>query len=115
MLQLHINSQIDKRNTMLVLIPMDSNKRHEAMITTLDQTKSWALVELDEGEIKKVSFHKRREEINEWIDCVVVENEQEYVWPFMEENITVLVAPTQKSIDEIIEAFLFKELHDLNV
>jgi len=41
---------------MLILIPMDSNKRHEALITTLDQTKSWALVELDEGEITKVTF-----------------------------------------------------------
>jgi len=100
---------------MLILIPLDSNKRHEAVITTLDQTKSWALIELDEGEIKNISFHKRREEISEWIDCVIVENDQEYVWPFMEENITVLVAPVQKSIDEIVEAFLFKELHDLNV
>lgn len=94
---------------------MDSNKRHEGLITTLDQTNDWALVDLDEGEIKNISFYKRREEISEWIDCVIVENEQEYVWPFMEENITVLVAPTQKSIDEIVEAFLFKELHDLNV
>lgn len=100
---------------MLILIPMDSNKRHEGCITTLDQTQSWALIELDEGEIKAVKFYKRREEISEWIDCVVVENAQEYVWPFMEENITVLVAPAQKSIDEIIEAFLFKELHDLTV
>ncbi|RXJ58000.1 hypothetical protein [Candidatus Marinarcus aquaticus] len=100
---------------MLILIPMNSNKRHEALITTLDQTKDWALIELDEGEIKDIRFFKRRDEIDEWIDCVVVENEQEYVWPFMEENITVLVAPTQKSIDEIVEAFLFKELHDLNV
>lgn len=100
---------------MLILIPMDSNKRHEAVITTLDQTKDWALIELDEGEIKDIRFFKRREDIDEWIDCVVVENEQEYVWPFMEENITVLVAPTQKSIDEIVEAFLFKELHDLNI
>ena len=100
---------------MLILIPLDSNKRHEAVITTLDQTKAWALVDLDEGEIKEISFYKRREEINEWIDCAIVENEQEYVWTFMEENITVLVAPSQKSIDEIIEAFLFKELHDLNV
>lgn len=100
---------------MLILLPLDSNSRHEAMITTLDQTNNWALIELDEGEIKQIDFYKRRDEINEWIDCVVVENEQEYVWPFMEENITVLVAPTQKSIDEIVEAFLFKELHDLNV
>lgn len=100
---------------MLILIPMNSNKRHEALITTLDQTQDWALIELDEGEIKDIRFFKRRDEIDEWIDCVVVENDQEYVWPFMEENITVLVAPSQKSIDEIVEAFLFKELHDLNV
>ncbi len=42
-------------------------------------------------------------------------NNQEYVWQFQEEGIAILVAPKQRSIDEIVEAFLFKELHDLSV
>ena len=50
-----------------------------------------------------------------WIDAVVVINDLEYVWPFMDEGIIALIAPYQKSIDEIVEAFLFKDLHDFTV
>jgi hypothetical protein len=33
----------------------------------------------------------------------------------MDEGIIALVAPSQKSIDEIVEAFLFKDLHDFSI
>ena len=33
--------------------------------------------------------------------------------PFMEYNMMPLVAHTQRSIDEIVEAYLFRELHDM--
>ncbi|SMP87742.1 hypothetical protein SAMN06314019_10272 [Epsilonproteobacteria bacterium SCGC AD-311-C15] len=46
-------------------------------------------------------------------ETVVVMNDNEYVWPFMELSMMVLVAHTQRSIDDIVEAYLFKELHDL--
>lgn len=97
-----------------LLIPTDSKKRFETRITTLDQKPKWCFIKLENGKIDTLKFFDNKEDIEEWIDCVVVENETEYVWPFIEENITVLVAPVQKSIDEIVEAFLFKELHDLN-
>ena len=100
---------------MNLLIPVDSNKRHEALITTLDNCENWAFIELDEGQIVSCTFYKDRHDIQDWIETVVVMNEQEYVWQFIEENIMVLVAPSQRSIDEIVEAYLFRELHDLNV
>lgn len=100
---------------MNLLIPVDSNKRHEALLTTLDNTNDWAFIELEEGKITSCTFYKDRKDIDCWIETVVVINEQEYVWQFMEENIMVLVAPVQRSIDEIVEAYLFRELHDLNV
>lgn len=100
---------------MNLLIPMDSNYRHEALITTLDNMKYWAFVELNEGQIDKCTFYKEKDDISSFIETVIVSNQQEYVWQFQEENIAVLVAPSQKSIDEIVEAFLLKELHDLNV
>ena len=99
---------------MNLLIPVDCDKRHEALITTLDNSDYWAFIELDEGQIVNCTFHKDRNDIKSWIESVVVINEQEYVWQFIEENIAVLVAPKQRSIDEIVEAFLFRELHDLN-
>lgn len=100
---------------MNLLIPVDSNKRHEALLTTLDSSNDWAFIELEEGQISNCTFYKDRKDIDCWVECVIVVNEQEYVWQFIEENIMVLVAPVQRSIDEVVEAFLFRELHDLNV
>ena len=34
---------------------------------------------------------------------------------FIEEQVMVLVAHTQRSIDDIVEAFLFKELNELAI
>eukprot|EP01029_Cantina_marsupialis_P011867 TRINITY_DN26369_c0_g1_i2.p1 TRINITY_DN26369_c0_g1~~TRINITY_DN26369_c0_g1_i2.p1 ORF type:complete len:101 (-),score=20.21 TRINITY_DN26369_c0_g1_i2:214-516(-) len=99
---------------MNLLIPVDCNKRHEALLTTLDISTDWAFVELDEGQIVSCKFYKDRKDIDSWIETVVVMNDQEYIWQFTEDNIAVLVAPTQRSIDEIVEAFLFKELNELS-
>ena len=100
---------------MKILIPVDDTDFEEAKITLLDDVKHWILIDLEEGRVQKYDFFKTREEIEDWIDVVVVKNQQEYVWPFMESNIAVLVAPLQKYVEDIIEAFLFKELHDMNV
>lgn len=100
---------------MNILIPVDDSDIEEAQITLLDDVKFWLLLELDKGKVVKSDFYQNREEITDWIDVVVVKSDKEYVWPFMEENIAVLVAPMQRYIDDIVEAFLFKELHDLNI
>ncbi|MFA9373104.1 MAG: hypothetical protein ACERKK_03000 [Poseidonibacter sp.] len=100
---------------MTVLIPVDSDNRDECIIASIEENKSWAFITLEEGKISNIDFVNRREDIIEWIDAVVVINDQEYVWPFMDEGIIALVAPTQKSIDEIVEAFLFKDLHDFSI
>lgn len=98
---------------MSLLIPVDSNRRHEALLTTLDIKQFWAFIELNEGQIETCKFYKEIDEINAFIETVVVQNDQEYVWQFLQDDISVLVAPTQRSIDEIVEAFLFSELHEL--
>ncbi|RXK12712.1 hypothetical protein CP965_09040 [Halarcobacter mediterraneus] len=98
---------------MCLLIPVDSDRRYEALLTTLDNCKYWAFIELDEGRIVNCKFHKNKEDVNAYIETVVVENDQEYVWQFQEENMTVLVAPTQRSIDEIVEAYLLNTLHEI--
>ncbi|RXJ91688.1 hypothetical protein CRV01_00935 [Arcobacter sp. CECT 8983] len=98
---------------MSLLIPVDSNRRHEALLTTLDATEYWAFIELNEGQIENCTFYKEKDDINAFIETLIVQNDQEYVWQFQQEDISVLVAPTQRSIDEIVEAFLFSELHEL--
>jgi len=44
---------------------------------------------------------------------IVVGDDNEYVWPYMELSMMVLVAHTQRYIEDIVEAYIFKELHDL--
>jgi hypothetical protein len=100
---------------MTILIPVDSKNRHECMISSIEENKAWAFITLDEGKIAKVEFFDRREDISVLIDSVIVINDLEYVWPFMDEGIIALVAPSQKSIDEIVEGFLFKDLHDFSI
>ncbi len=99
---------------MNLLIPVDDSDIDEAQIVSLDDVKYWLLLELTEGKIIKSEFYQSREEISDWVDVVIVNSQKEYVWPFMEEGIAVLVAPLQKAIDDIIEAYLFKELHEIN-
>ena len=98
---------------MLILIPLNCDDIQVAEISPLTDVKKWGLITLEEGQIVEIKLYDQREEIQGWIDCVIVKSEKEYVWPFMEENIAVLVAHTQNSIDEIVEAFLFKELHEV--
>ena len=100
---------------MTILIPVDKKNENECLISSIEENKAWAFVTLDEGRVEKVEFYDRREDITELIDAVVVINDLEYVWPFMDEGIIALIAPTQKSIDEIVEAFLFKDLHDFTI
>ena len=97
------------------LIPVDDSDIEEAKISLLEEVKYWLLIDLHEGKVKKSDFYQTRDEISDWVDVVVVQNDKEYVWPFMEENIAVLVAPIQRYVDDIVEAFLFKELHDMSV
>ena len=100
---------------MTILIPVDSKNRDECIISSIEENKAWAFITLDEGKIANIEFYDRREDITVWIDSVVVINDLEYVWPFMDEGIIALIAPSQKSIDEIVEAFLFKDLHDFSI
>lgn len=97
---------------MTILIPTDSNKRHESVISSIEENNSWAFVTLKNGQIETCEFFERKEDIIEWIDYLIVLNNQEYVWPFIEENVKVLIVNNQKSIDEIIESFLFATLDE---
>ncbi|MEA3498709.1 MAG: hypothetical protein U9R16_06605 [Campylobacterota bacterium] len=100
---------------MNILIPVDSNEDvDEAQITLLDEAKYWLLQDFSEGRVHKSEFFATKEEITDWIDVVIIKNNAEYVWPFMEQGTAVLVAPMQLYVEDIMEAFLFKELHELN-
>ena len=98
---------------MYILVPMDSEDVEEACITKLDDVKIWTQLLIEKGELVEVNHNADKDAFNDFSEAVIVVNDNEYVWPFMEKSMMVLVAHTQKSIDDIVEAYLFKELHDL--
>ena len=98
---------------MYILLPMNSDDVQEAKLTKLENVKVWAQILVEEGELVEVNHAKEKDDFKNFSECVVVENDNEYVWPFMEISMLVLVAHTQRTIEDIVEAYLFKELHDL--
>jgi hypothetical protein len=92
---------------------MDSEDVQEASITKIDDAKVWAQLLIENGELVEVNHNTDRDGFERFSEAAVVISDNEYVWPFMEKSMLVLVAHTQRSIDDIVEAYLFKELHDL--
>ena len=98
---------------MNILLPLSSGSIDDAMLVNLDKVVSWGFFDLTEGRVKKFEFYDDRNDIEEMIDCVIVASKDDYIWPFMEESIPILEAPVQREIDDIVEAFLFKELYEI--
>jgi len=100
---------------MKILLPMDSDDTQEGQLVPINDAKTWALIDLEAGQVVEISYFDTKEDVNAWLDAVVVVGDYEPVMEFIEQQTIVLVAHTQRYIDDIVEAFLFKELHDLAV
>lgn len=98
---------------MLVLVPMDSDTVQEAKITAVHEAKIWAQLRIEEGELVEVLHNEAYDAFEDFSEAVVVSSDGESVMDFINMSMIVLVAHTQKTIDEILEAYLFRELHDL--
>ncbi|MDO8454238.1 MAG: hypothetical protein Q7S59_06665 [Sulfurimonas sp.] len=98
---------------MYILVAMDSDDVQEASLVKIEDVKVWTQLLIKEGELVEVNHSHEQRGFPKFSDAVVVISDNEYVWPFMELGLMVLVAHTQRSIDDIVEAYLFKELHDL--
>ena len=98
---------------MNILVAMDGDDALESKLCKLDDVKKWAMIVLEAGEVVEVLFADKREDFEIVGETVVVIDDNEYVWPFMEEQMQVLVGNTQRYIEDIVEAYLFKELHEL--
>jgi hypothetical protein len=92
---------------------MDSEDVQEAKLTKINDAKIWAQLVIEEGAVVEVLHAKEWTDFEAFSEYVVVYDDSEYVWPFIEYNMLVLVAHTQRYIDDIVEAYLFKELHEL--
>ena len=101
---------------MLIWIPVDGNDEKASKIVPQYEAKEWALINFDEGEVKSVRFFKTRNESNEdWVDFAILINKYENYMDFMNEGMMVLCVREEESIEEIIEAFKFKELDEIGL
>lgn len=100
---------------MLLLLPMDGDDTQESQLCPILEAQVWATVEVEEGRVIEINFYKDRSEIKEGIDAVIVLNNYEPVMEFIDQQLMVLVAHTQRTIDDVVEAYLFRELHDLSL
>ena len=99
---------------MLILIPVDGTDPKLSRVTTLFEVKQWALIDFDEGVVKAVDFYDDRTQSGAgWIDFVILANKFESYMDFMEEGMMVLCVREEETIEEIIEAFKFKELDEV--
>ncbi|WP_295051816.1 hypothetical protein [Sulfuricurvum sp.] len=98
---------------MKLLLPMDGDDAQESELTGILTATHWATVEVEEGRVVEINFYTDRSEIEGWLDAVIVTNNYEPVMEFIDNQMMVLVAHTQRSVDDIVEAYLFRELHDL--
>jgi predicted Fe-Mo cluster-binding NifX family protein len=98
---------------MILLLPMDGDDTQESELVGILEATFWATVEIEEGRVIEINFSKNREEIECFIDAVIVKSNYEPVMEFIDQQMMVLVAHTQQTIDDVVEAYLFRELHDL--
>lgn len=100
---------------MILLLPMNGDDTQESQLTGILSAEFWATVEVEEGRVIEINFYKDRSQIETHCDAVIVTNNYEPVMEFLDQQMMVLVAHTQRTIDDIVEAYLFRELHDLSL
>jgi len=101
---------------MLIWIPVDSDNDKQAQIVPQLEAKKWALVDFDEGEVKDIKFYNSTDELGEeWVDFVILANKFENYLDFMNEGLMCLVVREEKTIEDIITAFKFKELDEIGL
>ena len=97
---------------MYVLIPMDSENVQEAKLVRALEAKTWAQLLIEEGEVVEILHSDTYDSFENFSEAVVLMDEAENPMPFMELSMMALIAPMQRSLDDILEAYLFRELHD---
>jgi predicted Fe-Mo cluster-binding NifX family protein len=101
---------------MFILIPVENENGLQSKITSLATLTKWALVEFDEGHTRSIRFIDEWSESGvAWIDAIVLENRYENSMEFIQEGILALVRRSEETIEEIMEAFRFKELDEVGL
>jgi len=97
---------------MYILLPMDSEEVQEAKLTKVLEAKIWAQLLVEEGQVVEILHGETYDGFENFSEAVVLIDESENPMPFIELSMMPLIAPVQRTIDDIVEAYLFRELHD---
>jgi len=100
---------------MFIWIPVEQSSGVDSKITEMVNAKKWALINFDDGVVKSLDFYDKREDYSEWVDFVIIANKFESFIDLMNEGIMVLCVREEETIDEIMEAFKFKELDEVGL
>jgi len=100
---------------MFIWVCVDSKDKQNAKITEVVNAKYWALVEMNGGETKEITFYDKREDYGDWVDFIILKNKYESYMEFMEEGMMVLCVREQERLSEVIESFVFKELDEVGL
>ncbi|MEY3002016.1 MAG: hypothetical protein RLZZ428_391 [Pseudomonadota bacterium] len=101
---------------MYILIPCDGTDEKNSKITTLAERLKWAFIDFDNGHVKSTQFFDEREEAGvDWIDFVILANKYENYLDFMNEGMMCLVRREEETLEEVMSAFVFKELDEIGM
>ncbi|NOZ90208.1 MAG: hypothetical protein GXO60_02860 [Epsilonproteobacteria bacterium] len=100
---------------MLIWIPVDGTDEKFSKITKVFDAKKWALIDFDEGLVQSTRFFDKKEDFDDWVDFIILENKFESYIEYMNEGMMVLCVREEKTIEEIMEAFKFKELDEVGI
>jgi len=101
---------------MLIWIPVASENGKVSKIVPQTEAKKWALAAFDEGQIRSLVFYNAIDEFTgEWVDFIILANKFENYLDYMNEGMMVLVVREEETIEDIIEAFKFKELDEIGL
>ena len=98
---------------MLLLIPVDKKDYKKANITRINEKNIWISIKMDNGYIEKYSFFDNKDDIKEFIDYLIIKDKRDDVEEFLDDGTDILIAPLQNDIEEIVEAYKFKELNEI--
>jgi len=96
---------------MIVVIPVDKDDIDEAKIVSIDNAKTFAFIDTQNGKIKDYQFRDSYE--NEMFDYIIVNSRDENLEEIFDLGARALLAKANMSIEEIVEALMFAELDEI--
>ena len=99
---------------MNIAFPVSTPDIESAELCPLEDALAYALVEVDENAtIVEINFCEDKKEACENSDVFIITREDKDEDFLFEHSFKALIAPADYSIDEVIEGYQFRELHEV--